>query len=271
MAKGFCVSLPTPVESAAGSRPRQATSAVIVMGRKRSIEASRNEARVAEARPLLSSEVGPGFGQLRAIGRGRAEGRESRVEGFSSVRVAGGLGRARGSAKAVKAVRGILQGDFVFRERVGRALDFKQHVSKHFACGDGQRIDPLRVLAIGDRAHFLNRFVVLAFGEENPDLDRAEVLFVRDGVAQLAVLAVLGGPNLFELLEIGASPRHIAQVGLADSASVVGRLSRQEPYFRNRLRSGFRPAMQLESRAGGEFCDLTRLALLGGAYHVLLV
>jgi hypothetical protein len=34
IANGFCESEPTPVESAAGRRPRQATSAVII-GRKR--------------------------------------------------------------------------------------------------------------------------------------------------------------------------------------------------------------------------------------------
>src|SRR6266568_5536949 len=40
IAKGFCVSLPTPVERAAGSKPRQATSAVIMIGRRRNSEAS---------------------------------------------------------------------------------------------------------------------------------------------------------------------------------------------------------------------------------------
>jgi len=35
MANGFCVSEPTPVDNAAGRRPRQATSAVIMMGRRR--------------------------------------------------------------------------------------------------------------------------------------------------------------------------------------------------------------------------------------------
>ncbi len=46
MAKGFWVSLPTPVDSAAGKRPRQATSAVIMMGRRRSSEASRVASRM---------------------------------------------------------------------------------------------------------------------------------------------------------------------------------------------------------------------------------
>ena len=41
MAKGFCVSEPMPVESAAGSNPRQATRAVIMIGRRRSSEAVR--------------------------------------------------------------------------------------------------------------------------------------------------------------------------------------------------------------------------------------
>ena len=45
MANGFCVSLPTPVDIAAGSKPRQATSAVIMMGRRRSSEASRVASR----------------------------------------------------------------------------------------------------------------------------------------------------------------------------------------------------------------------------------
>jgi hypothetical protein len=35
VANGFCVSEPTPVDNAAGRRPRQATSAVIMMGRRR--------------------------------------------------------------------------------------------------------------------------------------------------------------------------------------------------------------------------------------------
>ena len=46
IAKGLCVSEPIPVESAAGSRPRQATSAVIIMGRSRSSDASRVAADV---------------------------------------------------------------------------------------------------------------------------------------------------------------------------------------------------------------------------------
>ena len=41
MAKGRCESDPMPCEKAAGSRPRQATSAVIMMGRRRTIEASK--------------------------------------------------------------------------------------------------------------------------------------------------------------------------------------------------------------------------------------
>ena len=40
-AKGFCVSDPTPVDSAAGSRPNAATSAVIMIGRRRSRAAVR--------------------------------------------------------------------------------------------------------------------------------------------------------------------------------------------------------------------------------------
>ena len=40
MAKGFCESLPMPVEMAAGSSPMHATSAVIMMGRSRSTDAS---------------------------------------------------------------------------------------------------------------------------------------------------------------------------------------------------------------------------------------
>ncbi len=40
IAKGFCESLPMPVDIAAGSRPKQATRAVIMIGRSRSIAAS---------------------------------------------------------------------------------------------------------------------------------------------------------------------------------------------------------------------------------------
>ena len=40
IANGFCESLPIPVEVAAGSRPMHATSAVIMMGRSRSSDAS---------------------------------------------------------------------------------------------------------------------------------------------------------------------------------------------------------------------------------------
>src|ERR1700745_2177889 len=43
---------------------------------------NQREPQVAEAGPLPSSEVGFGFGQLRAIGRGGAEGGELRVEGL---------------------------------------------------------------------------------------------------------------------------------------------------------------------------------------------
>ena len=55
MANGFCVSEPMPVESAAGSKPRQATSAVIMMGRSRSSEASRVAVRMSlfSSRSLL--------------------------------------------------------------------------------------------------------------------------------------------------------------------------------------------------------------------------
>ena len=40
IANGFCESLPMPVDIAAGSRPMQATSAVIMIGRSRSSDAS---------------------------------------------------------------------------------------------------------------------------------------------------------------------------------------------------------------------------------------
>src|SRR4029077_7582596 len=59
MAKGFCVSEPMPVESAAGRRPRQATSAVIMIGRRRSSEASRVAVRISlfSSRSLLIYET----------------------------------------------------------------------------------------------------------------------------------------------------------------------------------------------------------------------
>jgi hypothetical protein len=41
IANGFCVSDPIPVDSAAGNKPTQATSAVMMMGRTRSKAASR--------------------------------------------------------------------------------------------------------------------------------------------------------------------------------------------------------------------------------------
>src|ERR1700681_751426 len=41
IANGFCVSDPMPVESTAGKRPRQATSAVVMMGRSLSSATSR--------------------------------------------------------------------------------------------------------------------------------------------------------------------------------------------------------------------------------------
>ncbi len=47
IAKGFCVSEPMPVESAAGSRPRQATRAVIMMGRSLRSDASRVTVRIS--------------------------------------------------------------------------------------------------------------------------------------------------------------------------------------------------------------------------------
>lgn len=46
ISKGLCVSEPIPVESAAGSNPRQATRAVITIGRSRSSEASRVAVRM---------------------------------------------------------------------------------------------------------------------------------------------------------------------------------------------------------------------------------
>src|SRR4051794_30389740 len=51
MAKGFCVSDPMPVESAAGSNPRHATNAVIMIGRNRSNDASYVASRI----PMPSS------------------------------------------------------------------------------------------------------------------------------------------------------------------------------------------------------------------------
>src|SRR5271170_4742727 len=59
IAKGFCVSEPMPVESAAGSNPRQATSAVIMMGRSRKREASRVAVRMSlfSSRSLLINET----------------------------------------------------------------------------------------------------------------------------------------------------------------------------------------------------------------------
>ncbi len=49
MANGFWESLPMPVDIAAGSRPRHATSAVIMMGRKRSSDASYVADRMSRA------------------------------------------------------------------------------------------------------------------------------------------------------------------------------------------------------------------------------
>ena len=50
-ANGRCESVPTPVASAAGSKPNAATSAVIMIGRSRSSAAS----RVASMMPLPPS------------------------------------------------------------------------------------------------------------------------------------------------------------------------------------------------------------------------
>src|ERR1700688_3652977 len=59
IANGFCVSDPMPVESTAGKRPRQATSAVIMIGRNRSSEASRVAVRMSlfSRRSLLMYET----------------------------------------------------------------------------------------------------------------------------------------------------------------------------------------------------------------------
>jgi hypothetical protein len=54
-ANGRCVSVPTPVASAAGSNPSAATSAVIMIGRSRRIAPSRiASARDAVARSSLT-------------------------------------------------------------------------------------------------------------------------------------------------------------------------------------------------------------------------
>ena len=47
MANGFCESEPIPVESAAGSSPRQATSAVIMIGRSRTSDPSSVALRIS--------------------------------------------------------------------------------------------------------------------------------------------------------------------------------------------------------------------------------
>ena len=59
MEKGFCVSEPMPVERAAGSRPRQATRAVIIMGRRRIRAASRVAVRISRpsCRNLLMKDT----------------------------------------------------------------------------------------------------------------------------------------------------------------------------------------------------------------------
>ena len=58
MANGFCESLPIPVDMAAGSRPKQATRAVIMMGRRRRTEASRVALKISlpSSRSLLMNE-----------------------------------------------------------------------------------------------------------------------------------------------------------------------------------------------------------------------
>ena len=59
MANGLWVSDPMPVESAAGSNPRQATRAVIMIGRRRKSEASRVAERISipSSRNLLMYET----------------------------------------------------------------------------------------------------------------------------------------------------------------------------------------------------------------------
>ena len=56
IANGFCESLPIPVETAAGSMPRQATRAVIIIGRKRAGRVMRGAHRIQPVQTQLIDE-----------------------------------------------------------------------------------------------------------------------------------------------------------------------------------------------------------------------
>ena len=76
IAKGFCESEADPVQSAAGRSPRQATKAVIMMGRSRTREASK--VALADFIPLQAQFVDVGHVDDRRLNRDAHQHQQAR-------------------------------------------------------------------------------------------------------------------------------------------------------------------------------------------------
>src|SRR2546422_795007 len=135
----------------------------------------------------------------------------------------GSIDRSGGShcpVKTVKTVRRILQGGFVFRKGVGGALEFEEHIGKHFARRDADRLAAVLVLMIGGGAQFLESFVWLSLSEGHPSLRFAKIGRLLRGCAItfLARTLLALGDELRELLQGGLRGRNVAAARSANRA-----------------------------------------------------
>ena len=102
-----------------------------------------------------------------------------------------------GAVEGIETVWRVFQSRLEFAERLCRTIELHEHVRKHFARGDGERIDALCILVIGGGAQLFDGFVVLALGEEQPGFGRAGMFFRGNGIAFILLSLVLSIPNLF--------------------------------------------------------------------------
>jgi hypothetical protein len=102
-----------------------------------------------------------------------------------------------GAVKGIETVRRVFQSRPEFAERLCRTIELHEHVRKHFARGDGERIDALCILVIGGSAQLFDGFVVLAIGEEQPGFGRVRMFFRGNSIAFILLSLLLSMPDLF--------------------------------------------------------------------------
>ena len=207
---------------------------------------------------------------MRAVGGRGAHGSELRIERLRSSGVAGGLSRASGTQQTIKAVGGELQRSFVFGQGVGGTPEFEEHVGKHLARRDADRLAAVPVLVIGSGAQFLESIVWLSSSEGQPSLRFAKIGRLLRGCAitflARALLAL--GDELSELLQGRLRGRNVAAARSANGACPERGVIPILAILGDGKRCRFFPAVQLESGTRGKIIAVAILPLFGGPHDV---